>query len=78
MSKDCDATSQSSPVKHLKIDQILAYVKYQEKEGKAIKQMLETHKQEISKMRKETDALGPKFDQLNEMAYEMKQGLQPN
>jgi hypothetical protein len=27
------------PVKHLKVDQILAYIKSQEKEGKAIKHM---------------------------------------
>jgi uncharacterized coiled-coil DUF342 family protein len=68
---DCDATSQSSPVKQLKINQILAYVKYLEKEGRAIKQILETHKQEISKMRKETDVLGPKFYQSSEMVSEM-------
>jgi uncharacterized coiled-coil DUF342 family protein len=47
------------------------YVKYQEKEGKAIKQILKTHKQEMSEMRKERDALEPKFDQLNEMVSEM-------
>lgn len=33
--------------------------------------MLETHKQEMSELRKETHALGPKFDQLSEMVSEM-------
>jgi hypothetical protein len=43
----------------VKIDHILAYVKNQEKGGKAIKQMLETQKQEMSEMSKGSDALGP-------------------
>jgi chromosome segregation ATPase len=60
-------------VEQVSIDQILAYtyIKNQEKEGKAIKQMLEIHKQEMSEMRKAMDALGPKFNQLSEMVSEM-------
>jgi hypothetical protein len=54
-------------VEHVKIDQILAYERNQEKEGKAVKQMLEAHKQEMS----ETNALGPKFDRLCEMVTEI-------
>jgi septal ring factor EnvC (AmiA/AmiB activator) len=53
------------------LDQILAYVKNQEKEGKATKQMLETHKQEMSEMNKEINALVPKFDPLIEMVTEI-------
>jgi hypothetical protein len=39
-------------------------VKNQEKESKVIKQMVQAHKPEMAKMRKGTDSLGPKFDQL--------------
>jgi uncharacterized protein YukE len=58
-------------IKQVKIDQILAYVKNQEKESKVIKQMLESHKQEMTKMRKGTDTVGPKFDQLSKIVTEM-------
>jgi hypothetical protein len=54
-----------------KIDQILAYVKNQEKDSKLIKQMVEAHKQEMADMRRGTDSLGPKFDQLSEMVTGM-------
>jgi hypothetical protein len=47
-----------------KIDKILSYVKNQEKESKAIKQMVELHKQEMAEMRNSTDALGLKFDRV--------------
>jgi hypothetical protein len=50
-----------------KINQILAYVKKQEKESKIIKQMVELHKQEMVEMKKSTDALGLKFDRLSEI-----------
>jgi uncharacterized tellurite resistance protein B-like protein len=54
-----------------KIDQILAYVKNQEKESKVIKQMVELHKQEMAEMRKSTDALGLKFDRVSEIVTEI-------
>jgi hypothetical protein len=50
-----------------KIDQILSYVKNQEKESKVIKQMVELHKQEVAETRKSTDALGLKFDRVSEI-----------
>jgi hypothetical protein len=43
------------------IDQILSYVKNQEKESKEIK-MVELYKQEMAEMRKSADTLGLKFD----------------
>jgi hypothetical protein len=49
-------------VKLAKINQILLYVKNQEKENKAIKGLLEGHKQEMAEMKKGTEALGSKFD----------------
>jgi hypothetical protein len=58
-------------VEQAKIDQILVCVKNQEREGKAMKQMLGTHKQETSEMRKGMDALGPKFDWMIEMVSEI-------
>jgi hypothetical protein len=51
--KNCDTTSQSSPVRWQKIDHILAYVKYQKMESEAMKQMLEIHKQEMSTFNEE-------------------------
>jgi hypothetical protein len=54
-------TNPGPQIEQVKIDQILAYVKNQEKESKVIKQMFESHKQEMSEMRKDTDALGPKI-----------------
>jgi hypothetical protein len=45
-----------------KIDQILSYIKNQEKENKAIKGPLEGHKQEMAKMKKGTEAVGSKLD----------------
>jgi hypothetical protein len=63
-------TNPGPQVEQVKVDQILAYVKNQEKEGKAIKQMLGTHEQEMFEMRKGTDALGLKFDRLSEMVTE--------
>jgi hypothetical protein len=45
--------------KQLKVDQILAYIKNHEKEGKTMKQVLKTDKPEISEMRKEHISLGP-------------------
>jgi hypothetical protein len=54
-----------------KIDQMLAYVKNQEKESKIIKQMVELHKQEMAEMKKSTDALGLKFDCVSEIVSEI-------
>jgi hypothetical protein len=54
-----------------KIDQILTYVKNQEKESKVIKQMVEAHKKEMVAMRKEMDSLGHKFNQLCVMVEDM-------
>jgi hypothetical protein len=39
-------------VEQEKIDQILSYVKNQERESKVIKQMVELHEQEMAEMRK--------------------------
>jgi uncharacterized coiled-coil DUF342 family protein len=65
-----------------KIDQILTYVKNQEWESKAIKNMVEAHKQEMAEVRTGTDSLGPRFDQLSAMVTgmindyrEMKQAI---
>jgi hypothetical protein len=52
-----------------KIDQILSYVKNQEKESKVIKQMDELHKQEMAEMRMSTDALGLKFDRVKSFTF---------
>jgi antirestriction protein len=60
-----------SQVEQMNLEKLLAYVKNQEKEGKALKQMSETHQQKMSEMRKGTDALGHKFDLLSEMVTEM-------
>jgi uncharacterized coiled-coil DUF342 family protein len=46
-------------------------VKNQEKDSKLIKQMVEAHKQEMAEMRRGTDSLGPKFDQLSKMVTGM-------
>jgi hypothetical protein len=54
-----------------KIDQILSYVKNQEKESKVIKQMVELHKQEMAETRKSTDALGLKFDRVSKIVTEI-------
>jgi Cu2+-containing amine oxidase len=54
-----------------KINQILAYVKNQEKESKVIKQIVELHKQEMAEIRKSTDALGLKFDRMSEIVTEI-------
>jgi hypothetical protein len=54
-----------------KIDQILTYVKNQERESKAIKNMVEAYKKEMAEMRTGTDSLGPKFDQLSAMVTGM-------
>jgi hypothetical protein len=64
-------TDPGPQVRQVKVDQILAYVRNQEKESKVIKQMFECHKQEMSEMRKGSDALGLKFDQLSEILIEM-------
>jgi hypothetical protein len=64
-------TNPGPQIEQMKIDQILEYVKNQVKEIKVIKQMVESHKQELSEMRKGTDALGPKFDRLSEIVTEM-------
>jgi uncharacterized coiled-coil DUF342 family protein len=53
------------------VDQILAYVKNQEKDSTLIKQMVEAHKQEMAEMRRGTDSLGSKIDQLSEMVIGM-------
>jgi hypothetical protein len=58
-------------VEQAKIDQILTYVKNQEKESKVIKHMVEAHKQEMAEMRKGTNSLGPKFDQLSVTVTDM-------
>jgi hypothetical protein len=42
----------------------------QEKEDEELKQMLETHQQEMSEIKKGTDALGYKFDPLSELVTE--------
>jgi hypothetical protein len=49
-----------------KIDQILAYVKNQEKDSKIIKQLVELHKQVLAEMKKCTEALDQKLDRVNE------------
>jgi hypothetical protein len=54
-----------------KIDQILVYVKNQEKESKIIKQMVTLHKQEMAEMKKSADDLGQKFDRVGEMVSEI-------
>jgi hypothetical protein len=64
-------TNPGPQIEQVKINQILACVKNQEKESKVIKQMFESHKQEMSEMRKRTDALGPNFDRLSEIVTEM-------
>jgi hypothetical protein len=64
-------TNPGPQIEQVKIDQILAYVKNQEKESTVIKQMYESHKQEMSEIRKGTNALGPKFDLLSEIVTEM-------
>jgi hypothetical protein len=38
-----------------------------EKESKVIKHMFESHKQEMSEIKKGTEALGPKFDRLSDI-----------
>jgi hypothetical protein len=58
------------PMEQLKIDQILVYDNKQEKEGKAINQMSEIHKQEMSEMKKGTDLPGSKFEGLSEVVSE--------
>jgi hypothetical protein len=55
------------------INQITSYVKTREKESKAIKGLLEGHKQEMAKMKKGTKALGSKFDELNEVIRDYDQ-----
>jgi hypothetical protein len=58
-------------IEQVKIGQILVYVKILEKQSKVIKQMFESHNQELSEITKRTDALGPKLDRLSEIVYEM-------
>lgn len=59
------------PVEQMKIDHILVYDKKQDKEGKVINQMSETHEQEMSEMKKGTNPLRPKFEGLSEVLPEM-------
>jgi hypothetical protein len=58
---DCGVASdwQSGNESGLQVKQILAYIKNHEKEGKTMKQVLKTDKQEISEMRKEHISLDP-------------------
>jgi uncharacterized membrane-anchored protein YhcB (DUF1043 family) len=53
---------------------ILAYVKNQKKDDKAIKQTSETCKQKMSEMWKEMVALWSKFDWLSEIVTDMSNG----
>jgi hypothetical protein len=46
------------PAEQGKIDQVLTYVRNQEKESKIIKQMVELHKQEMAEMEKARTLLG--------------------
>jgi hypothetical protein len=58
-------------VEKAKIDQILSYVKNREKEKKAIKELSEAYKLEISNIKKGTEALGTRFEKLSEMINEV-------
>jgi DNA repair ATPase RecN len=58
------------PVCQGKIDQILAHLRNQEK-SKRIKSLLESHKQEINKIKDKTRVFGPKCEKLIEAMYEV-------
>jgi chromosome segregation ATPase len=58
-------------VEQEKIDQILTHVRNQEKESNVIKSLLESHNQEMTEMKKGSNALGLKFEKLTEVIDEV-------
>jgi hypothetical protein len=54
-----------------KLDQILVYVRNQEKETKIIKQMVGLHKQEMAEMKKSADDIVQKLDSVSKMVSEI-------